>query len=75
MAKNDSTVRIDAGLFQATEDYIVNMQSFFDLAEREIDQHNNTDFDSIAFLVRSAKAEIFKLSELYCREREKMEVS
>lgn len=65
MAEINSTATT-ANLIKSANDYCVNMQSFFDLAENEIKRHNNTDFDGIEFLVRAAKVETFRLSELVC---------
>lgn len=62
-----------ADFFQKASDYFCGMQAFWDLAEREIQEHNNTDFDNMEFLLKAAKAETFRLSALLCEIREKSE--
>lgn len=52
-----------AELVQIADSYCYDMNAFFDLAEREIAHHNNTDFDSLEFLVKGAKAELFRFSK------------
>lgn len=63
-----------ADILKAASDYCVKMQTFFDLAEREITEHNNTDFDGIELLVESAKTETFRLSTLVCEIQGKSEI-
>lgn len=46
----------------------VDMNSFFQLAEREIKENNNTDFDNLEFLVKSARAEINSFEERIIEE-------
>jgi hypothetical protein len=51
-------------LLEAANNYCANMQAFFDLAECEVSEHNNSDFDNIEFLLKGAKAELFRFSKL-----------
>lgn len=46
----------------------VDMNSFFQLAEREIKENNNTDFENLEFLVKSARAEINSFEERIIEE-------
>lgn len=69
MATSNSTTgtpRAPRGLtlHQAAHNLCASLQPFFDLAEREILAHNSTDFDGIEFLVKAAKTEFFRFSEL-----------
>lgn len=70
-----TTPEESACIIQAASDYCCNMQAFFDLAEREISEHNNTDFDSMEFLVKAAKDLTFRLSALICETQEKSEAA
>ncbi len=78
MATNNSTgctaEGATADFFQKASDYFCGMQAFWDLAEREIQENNNTDFDNMAFLLKAAKAETFRISSLLCEIQEKSEV-
>lgn len=51
-------------------DLCVNLQPFFNLAEIELEKHNNSDFDNIAFLIKAAKAEVFRFSGLLVKLEE-----
>lgn len=51
-------------LIQAASDLCCALQPFFDLAEREVREHNNTDWDCMEFLLKGAKAEVWRFSEL-----------
>lgn len=55
-----------ADFIQSASDYCDNMNAFFELAEREIKENNNTDFDGMKFLVKGAKTELFRFSILVC---------
>lgn len=51
-------------LVQSANAFCVSMAAFFDLAEQEIKKHNTSDFDHTEFLVKGAKAEMHKFSNL-----------
>lgn len=51
-------------LIQASNDLCCALQPFFELAEREVREHNNTDWDRMEFLLKGAKAEVWSFSEL-----------
>ncbi|MHB0991396.1 MAG: hypothetical protein ACYC3O_03300 [Burkholderiales bacterium] len=51
-------------LIQAASDLCCALQPFFDLAEREVREHNNTDWICMEYLLKSAKAEVWRFSEL-----------
>ncbi len=40
------------------DEYCISMEVFFDLAMREIESHNSTDFDGLEFLVEAAKTKL-----------------
>lgn len=63
-----------ADIIQTASDYCYSMSAFFDLAEREIKEHGSTDLDGIEFLVKGAKAELFRFSELVCKIQDEREV-
>lgn len=44
------------------------LQAFFNLAEREIARHDNSDFDDLAFLIAAAKAETLRFGNLIYSE-------
>jgi hypothetical protein len=69
MAENDSTAKLK-NLIKNAQGYVIAMHPFFDLAEDEINKHNNSDFDELEFLINAAKAKILKFNELV-RELEK----
>jgi hypothetical protein len=48
--------------------HCASMQVFFDLAEREIAKHDNSDFDNMAFLTAAAKAETLRFGNLIYSE-------
>lgn len=79
MATHDSTARTadsaTADFLEKASDYFCSMQAFWDLVEREIQEHNNTDWDSMEFLLKAAKRETFDLSALLCSISEKSEVA
>lgn len=58
---------------QCAGDYCAGMNAFFELVEREIREKNNTDFDNIEFLVKGAKAELFRFGTLACDAEEALE--
>lgn len=62
-----------ANLIRAANDYICNMQAFFVMAEREVAEHNNTDFDNLEFLLKGARAEFSRLGKLAYVAEEAME--
>ncbi len=60
-------------LIQAAGALCSNLQPFFELAEKEIKEKNNTDFDRIEFLVKAARSEIHRFSSLICDIEERTE--
>ncbi|MGB4248531.1 MAG: hypothetical protein WBJ75_12505 [Pseudohongiellaceae bacterium] len=42
-------------LAKLVSEYTLALGPFFDLAEKEIQLHNNTDWDDIAFLIKAAR--------------------
>lgn len=63
-ARAPKSVAPAAEFIQSAGDYCYGMNAFFDLIEREIREKNNTDFDNTEFLVKGAKAALFKFSTL-----------
>lgn len=49
-----------ADLAEVSGEFCEGMEAFFALAEREIREHNNSDFDNIEFLLKGARAEVFR---------------
>lgn len=74
--RSTSTTPAPKGVAPASEfimkagGYCCGMNAFFDLVEREIREKNNTDFDNIEFLVKGAKAELFKFSAMVVAQEE-----
>lgn len=81
MAKVDSTAPAEVGattdpindLFYESAHYWGRMNAFFELVERDIKEQNNTDLDSIAFLVIGAKAEFDRFSKLISKTDQHLE--
>lgn len=44
-------------LTELVDDHTIAIAPFWDLAEKEIKLHNNTDFDDLEFLIKAAKAQ------------------
>lgn len=68
MATNDSTAHATGSTTTEFIDsacrFCCGMEAFFELADHEFRLHNNTDFDGLEFLVKSAKAEFRRFVEL-----------
>lgn len=62
-----------ANLIRSANDYCMTMNAFFEMAQREIAEKNNSDFDNIGFLIKGDKAEWFLLSGLISKAEDALE--
>jgi hypothetical protein len=70
MTNADSAAKLQK-LIQSSHYFCLEMGKFIELAEREIEFHNTTDFDGMEYLVKAANTDMLNFAKLVCAvERE-----